>query len=163
MGKFLLPLGTGIQNLGLAVIIGGILVVGAFTAPVIFKHFPRHEAGEALTVIFRRFDIVLLVSLGLVVLGEILRIAFGHFSLTAPVSIARYAILAVTAGMLLYSTLSVNAEIERMQQAGIHPGATGEGLRFARTHKLSENLYKASVLGAALLVVLTPFVPASQP
>ena len=56
-------------------------------------------------------------------------------------------------------TQVVNADIERMQQAGIHPGATGEGLRFARTHKLSESLYKWEMMGAALLILLTPFVP----
>ena len=159
MSKWLLPLGTGLQGLGLALIVGGMLAIGAFAAPAIFKQFARAEAGAALTMVFRRYDVVLLISLGLVLVGEALRIVFGSFSLTAPVSIARYVIFAVTAGMMIYSTQVVNADIERMQQAGIHPGATGEGLRFARTHKLSESLYKWEMMGAALLILLTPFVP----
>src|SRR5690348_16357646 len=68
-------LGTGnvLENLGLALMIGGMLALGAFVAPAVFKQFPLPEAGRVMTLIFRRYDDVLLVSVGMIIAGEILR------------------------------------------------------------------------------------------
>ncbi len=156
--KLLLPIGSSIQYLGLALMVGGILVVGAFVAPVIFKIFPREDAGAALTVIFRRLDILLLIALGGVLLGEALRMASGLVPMTSILAYARYIVLAGLTVMMLISTFQVNPKIEKMQKAGIHPGGSPEGLAFIKTHKLSEQLAKAELAGAALLILLTPFL-----
>lgn len=154
--------GSAMQNLGLALIVGGMLAIGAFVAPVIFKQFPRHEAGVALTIVFRRYDILLLVALGLVFAGEAGRYLSGLFANMHWMNLVRYGILVMMGGLMIYSTQVVNKQIEDMQHAGIHPDASPQGIEFAKTHKLSENLYKTEMLLAAVLLLLTPFVPSQK-
>ena len=160
MGKWLFPLGCGIQNLGLAVIIGGMLVIGAIAAPVLFREFAaqRHVMGAALTLVFGRFDTVLLVSLGFVALGELLRLKFGSPQPFAPVSLIRHGLMVLMAGGIIYSALVINPSIATMQRAGVRPDASPQGLVFHRTHKLSEALYKGELLAAILVLMLNPFV-----
>ncbi len=153
------PLGTGVQMLGLALMAGGMLALGAFTAPVVFGHFPREAAAPMMAMIFRRYDLVLLGAMALVWLGEWLRWLSKAQLVQSALKKLRYALLALLTGSLLYSTQVLNAEIERMNHAGLHRDlATPQGQRFERTHKLSEGFYKLELLGVALLILLTPFV-----
>jgi hypothetical protein len=144
--------------LGLALMVGGMLALGAFTAPVVFGQFPREEAGPAMALIFRRYDIVLLVALALVLLGERIRLASKAVPTRSRLAIVRYVLLALLTAGVLFSSLMVNPDIERMNRAGWHRGhATARESRFEATHKLSENLYKADLLLEVLLILLTPF------
>lgn len=156
--SFLHPTGTALLMMGLALMIGGMLALGAFTAPVLFRAMPRPEAGEAMTLIFRRYDSVLLVGLGLVVLGEVLRLLSAGLPTLTPVIGIRFGVMALLVGMMLYSILTVNPQIEAMQKAGVTHGATEEGKRFSETHQMSEKLYKIELAVAVVLLILTPFV-----
>ena len=156
--SILFPAGTAAQMLGLSLLIGGMLALGAFTAPVLFKTFPRAEAGEAMTVMFRRYDMVLLVGLGMILIGEVLRMVAAGMPHLSFLSGLRYGTLALLTGLMLFSILNINAQIESMQQAGVRHGATEEGRQFTQTHQLSEKLYKIELMAAALLLILTPFV-----
>lgn len=156
--KGFLPLGTGLQSLGFALMAGGMLALGAFTAPVVFGQFPRAEAGPAMAIIFRRYDMVLQVALGLALLGEWLRFASRQVSVKGLLPLLRWVLLAGLTGTLLYSTLVVNADIERMNRAGMKRDFTTEaGRQFEARHKQSEGLYKADLLMVILLILLTPF------
>jgi hypothetical protein len=158
-GKAVLwPLGNGIQSLGFALMAGGMLALGAFTAPVVFGHFPRTEAGPAMAVIFRRYDIVLMVTLGLVWLGELFRYCYYRLSWKCPVILVRNALIVLLSGSLFYSTLFLNAEIERYNKAGVHrSGDSVASARFDTLHKRSEGIYKLEMLMVVLLILLTPF------
>jgi hypothetical protein len=151
------PVGTGMQLVGLALMTGGMLALGAFTATVVFGQLPREQAGPIMATIFRRYDVVLLASLGLTLLGEGLRVASKRAPGVSKLSIARYVLMAALAGGILFSTLKVNADIEHMNRAGLHRDYTSQGRAFEATHKLSEGLYKMNMLAALLLLLLTPF------
>ncbi|MBY0403059.1 MAG: DUF4149 domain-containing protein [Cyanobacteria bacterium] len=69
--------GTALLMMGLALMVGGMLALGAFTAPTLFKMLPRPEAGAVMATIFHRYDSVLMVALVLVLLGEGLRFVGG--------------------------------------------------------------------------------------
>lgn len=159
------PLGTALQNTGLALMIGGMLALGAFTAPVLFKTMARPEAGEAMTVIFRRYDIVLLVSVLLVLAGEALRVwAQGGMPVLGLWSGVRYGVLTLLVACTLFSTLKINAQIESAQKAGIAATASVEEVRkFNKVHTLSEKLYKLQLYLALALLVMTPFVQRTMP
>ncbi len=163
MTTLLFPVGNGLQNLGLSVIIGGLLALGAFTAPVLFKHFARPEAGDAMTLIFRRYDMVLLIGLGLILGGELLRIIPTGLPplLSFPV-IVRYVILAALGGMVLYSTLVLNPKIEALQDQPDFRSNLEVREQFNRVHKLSEKLAKMELLAGVILLMLTPFVQPSK-
>lgn len=155
------PWGSGLQSLGFALMAGGMLALGAFTAPVVFGQLPRTEAGPIMGVIFRRYDIVLQVALGLALLGECLRLVSRQVRMNGPLPLLRWLLLAGLTVSLLYSTLFVNADIERMNRAGMRRDITTvEGRKFEASHKLSEGLYKADLLVVFLLILITPFCDA---
>ncbi|MGE0201173.1 MAG: DUF4149 domain-containing protein [Candidatus Melainabacteria bacterium] len=151
--------GTAIQLAGLALMAGGMLAIGAFAAPVMFKGLSRPEAGDLLTLIFRRYDSVIVTSLGLVLIGELVRVFPGQLTWmsSGPVAWLRTALLVVLLAAGLYTTMVLNPQIERMHAAGIHPGGSPEGLQFSRVHKTSENLYKLEMALSLLLILLTPY------
>jgi hypothetical protein len=152
------------QMLGFSLMAGGMLALGAFTAPVVFSHFPRQEAGPVMALIFRRYDVVLLVALGLVLIGEALRWASKQFAFKSWLAWLRAVLLAGLTAGLLYSTLSVNASIEQMNKAGWHRGyTTAQGRQFEAAHKLSESLYKLELLMVVLLILITPFAGGVRP
>ncbi len=154
---------TALQLIGLALMIGGMLALGAFTAPVVFKNFPRPEAAAAMSVIFRRYDLVLLGALGLVWIGEIFRNTVRIFALT-PIFLTRLIILGLLTGGIWVSTSVLNPQIEKLNHDGIvRDTTTAAGRDFDRAHKISESIYKVDLLLAVLLIFLTPIaVPRSK-
>lgn len=156
--SFLFPTGTAVQMLGLSLLIGGMLALGAFTAPVLFRTFPRLEAGEAMTVMFRRYDIVLLAGLGMILVGEALRLVATGVPSIGFLAGLRYGTMAALTGLMLFSVFNINAQIEAMQKAGVRHGASEESKKFTATHQLSEKLYKIEMSAAVLILLLTPFV-----
>jgi uncharacterized membrane protein len=157
VASILFPAGTGLQSVGLALLIGGMLALGAFTAPVLFKQFARPEAGEAMMVIFRRFDLVVLAAVAMVVIGEILRLAASGIPNLTVISGFRYGLMILLVSLTLYSVMGVNARLENLQKAGMMQSAPEYRQDFQRLHKFSEQLYKAEMMAALLLLVLTPF------
>ncbi len=157
-------LGTTIQTVGLALMVGGMLALGAFTAPVIFKQFARPEAGEAMTLIFRRYDTVLLISLVMVLAGEGLRwLQFPPAWNT--LGLIRGGLLLGLTGMMAFSLFVTNPKMQAME-AVRHTGQaeTFDSEAFDKLHNQSESLYKLEMLAALLLLILTPFyTPAFKP
>ncbi len=156
----LFPAGTALQSIGLALMAGGMLALGAFTAPVVFHTLPRDEAAPLMAQIFTRFDRVLQIALGLALLGEGLRRvalpALWMQGLWGKLRLATLGLLTVT---LLYATVVVNPQIGAMNRAGVHRALnTVQGQRFEQTHRLSESLYKLDLLLIVLVLSLTPFV-----
>jgi hypothetical protein len=157
----LLPLGSGLQNLGFALMAGGMLALGAFTAPVVFGEFSRAEAGPVMAIIFRRFDRVLQGALLFTLLGEALRVGSQQTQRHGWLPLLRWLLLGGLMLSLLYATVFVNADIERMNRAGRHRDlTTATGRQFEKQHKLSEGIYKANLLIVILLILLTPFTAA---
>jgi hypothetical protein len=161
--------GLALQLVALTLMAGGMLALGAITAPVVFGHFARPEAATVMGIIFQRYDRVLLVATGVLWLGESLRClhlarkpAFmpEHPSV---ISYIRGALLLALTGTMLYSIFFVNADIAKMQAAQIkaeqshQPAINPQAKIFEKTHKLSEKLYKANMVMALFLVILTPF------
>ncbi|WP_373531713.1 DUF4149 domain-containing protein [Vampirovibrio sp.] len=154
-----LSLGSGLQNLGFAIMAGGMLALGAFTAPVVFGQFSRIEAGPVMAIIFRRFDMVLQVALLLALLGESLRIGTRQLKHHGLLPALRWILLGALTLSLLYATQFLNADIERLNRAGTHRDLTTvAGRQFEQKHKLSEGIYKANLWIVILLILLTPFM-----
>src|SRR5580658_10162943 len=58
--------------------LGGILVLGAIVAPIVFTTIPRPEAVEAMTSVFQRFDLVAVGSVAVIVATEVWRAVAGR-------------------------------------------------------------------------------------
>lgn len=154
-----LPTGSALQSLGLALMVGGMLALGAFTAPAVFGGLPRDMAAPVMATIFIRYDIVLMVALGLVVLGEWLRWVSHTLPVKSRLNGLRYVLLGGLALGLIYSTQVINPQIEKLNRAGVQRSLfTAEGKHFEALHKRSESIYKLELIIALLLILLTPFV-----
>lgn len=151
------PAGSALQTLGLALMVGGMLALGAFTAPVVFHQLPRPMAAPVMATIFTRYDIVVLVALGMTIMGEVLRKASCLVPCRSRLSITRKVMLGLLTLSVLYSTTCINPRIEQMNLAGLHRDASEAGQQFDKLHKRSEQLYKLELLLAVLLLLLTPF------
>jgi hypothetical protein len=153
------PVGTALQSLGLAVMIGGMLALGAFTAPAVFGGLPREMAAPVMARIFSRFDDVVLAAMITAQLGEFLRWLSRTVSMKSRLNILRLGLLGLLTVSVIYSTQMLNPNIEKMNMAGVHRHqSTAASARFDDLHKLSEKLYKLELLTAVLLLVLIPFV-----
>lgn len=61
---------TGVSTLAAAVWLGGILVLGAIVAPIVFHEVPAPTSADAMTRVFLRFDRVALVALLVAAVAE---------------------------------------------------------------------------------------------
>ena len=155
---FWLQFGQATQSLGLALMIGGMLALGAFTAPALFKQLARPEAGQLMTGIFLRYDTVLMVALGLVVVGEaILWINRTQLSWTA-LPIVRLVALVGLVGTLLYAQFGPHAQMGDMIKSGDVYADAEKHEVFSTTHKQSEAIYTLQLLLASIILLLNPFI-----
>jgi hypothetical protein len=153
----LFHVGTALQNIGLALVLGGILTIGAFVAPVLFKQFPREAAGAAMTIVFKRYDIVLLVSVGLILLGETLRVMTTGWPKMGIFTGLRMGLMVLMMGILLYSALKITPQMSAMQAEGL---TTPQAMfQFGQLHQLIEKLYKIAVVFAAVLLGMASYAP----
>ena len=61
---------TGVSTLAAAVWLGGILVLGAIVAPIVFHEVPAPTSADAMTHVFLRFDTLALVALLVAAVAE---------------------------------------------------------------------------------------------
>jgi hypothetical protein len=144
---------------GLSLIIGGTLALGAFTAPVLFQQFSRPEAGTAMTVIFRRYDVVLTVAFVLVIVGEALRLWHCQGCLMNPIigwlPTARVATTALLVIAMIMGLFVLSPKLEALQTDATLHTDSAKMAAFQTIHKQSEQVYKAKLmLGIILLALL---------
>lgn len=151
-----------LQYLGLGLMIGGMLALGAFTAPVLFKMFPRPEAGEAMTLIFRRYDTVLIIALVMVVLGQVLSwlvngCPFAHLGQLGIAGWVRLVVFLALTVTMAYGTLVVSPKMGEMQTLeNFHTDAAIQQ-EFRQLHTQSEKVYKFGLLLAVLMMFSLSF------
>lgn len=155
--------GQALALLGLALMIGGMLALGAITAPILFRTLERPDAAWTMTQIFRRYDTVMLAALALTLVGVTLRtwslvVGSGASSALAvtPVNTLRLSLLALLTGMVVWGTQVLNPQIEAYElarrQGTVHTAQ--EVKAFAARHKVSESLAKWELLVAVALIPL---------
>lgn len=150
----LLTTAISLQLIAYALVLGGMLALGAFTAPVLFQQFPRPEAGAAMTVIFRRYDLVLSIALVMLLIGEALRWgAIGSPVWTNGFAVARFVLVLGLAGTLVAGTQVFGPKLELLQKdPALHQDSV-KMAEFQSLHKQSEGVYKVALILALLLLI----------
>lgn len=121
-----------LHTLALALWIGGIVALGALTAPAVFRlASSRETAGAIMLAVFRRFDIVVLGCIVVLASTSAMMIAwFGRLS-------AWYAIEYVSITMMsasaLFSYFIISPRLRGLRDRGESAGAD-----FQRLHRTSE-------------------------
>lgn len=137
---------NAVYHLGLAVWIGGAVVLGALTAPALFRSLPRAEAGAIFGPILRRFARLRLAALvGVVAAAAVKHLLWETHARNAWIAL-RWAAVAFMAFAVLYEIVWLERAIE---------ASRAEPREFAILHGRAEGLMKASVAAAVVALVLS--------
>ena len=132
-----------LYHIGLALWIGGAVVLGALVAPALFRALPRADAGAIFGPTLRRFSRLRVGAVALIVIGAAVKYLVWERH-TASVWIAiRWAAIAALAIDVAYEIGYLEPALER---------ARGDAAVFGRLHHRSEVLMK-SALAAAIVAL----------
>ena len=143
-------------HLGLAIWIGGTLVLGALVAPALFRALPRHEAGGIFGPTLRRFARVRVAALLVTILAAGVKYAIWEGGATPWIAI-RWGALLFMAATVVYEVgfLERALEARRVHLTPEMPEDHPERRAFNVLHKRAEGLLKGSVLAAVVAMLLS--------
>jgi hypothetical protein len=144
-----------IYHLGLAIWIGGTIVLGALVAPALFRTLPRPQAGSIFGPALRKFARLRLGALLATLIAAGVKYAVWERTSTVWISL-RWAALLFMAAAVLYEVAFLERSLEARrvhltsEMANDHP----ERRAFNALHKRAEGLMKATLIAAlaALLI-----------
>jgi uncharacterized membrane protein len=134
-----------LYQIGLAIWIGGSIVLGALVAPALFKAMPRAEAGAIFGPTLRRFSRLRVVAVLLVILGAAGKHIGWERNASSPWMAVRWLAIAILAFSVVYEIGYLEPALERNrgQEA------------FARLHRRSEVLMKSTLVVAVVALLLS--------
>jgi hypothetical protein len=137
-----------VYDVGLALWIGGALVLGAAAAPVLFKTLPRPQAGTIFGVILGRFSRIQAIALLMIVIGAAARFLIWERHAATLWLIGRWGAIVLLACALL-GQISIQKRM-RIIGSDVSPETDDNPVRvrFQQLHTRAEGLMKASVIAA---------------
>jgi hypothetical protein len=156
------PAVASVALLAVAVWLGGLLALGAIAAPVVFSIVPWPASADAMTVVFRRFDLVAMSCAAVLLATEAARALARLPSTLADRGRAGASVLASAAAV--FEGTHVSPLIAALHAGGAVRGVGRAGMELARLHDLAEWCGKAEVVLLAAVVVLQviALLPARQ-
>lgn len=153
--------------------LGGMVALGAFSAPTIFGMLDRESAGQVMGTIFARFDRMVLVLVGVFAVAEAVRAFLDRSPGRSPGMLGRLrlVIAAVLVILALVSALWLGPSINELFHQGVRRGVGQAGAHMDRLHHFAELLGKTAVFLGALWIGLgvlarrqaAPRPPGTQP
>jgi uncharacterized membrane protein len=132
--------------------LGGMLMLGAVVAPVVFSVVPAPTSADAMTIVFRRFDAIAISCAAIVLFSELWRV---HVTKKlSRVDVVRGAALALAGLLALYEGLVVSPRVESLHRAGAIRGSGDLGMQLESAHSLAEAISKAETLFLVVFVFL---------
>jgi putative copper export protein len=138
--------------LALAIWLGGMLMLGAVVAPVIFSVVPLPTSADAMTIVFRRFDAIAISCAAIVLFSELWRVNITRK--LSRVDIARGASLAIAGLLALYEGVVVSPRVESLHRAGAIRGSGDLGMQLESAHSLAEAISKTEAFVLVVFIVL---------
>lgn len=135
-----------------AIWLGGLIALGAIAAPIVFAIVPYPSSADAMTLVFRRFDVVAMGCAAVVLATEAVRGVGGARFVRADHARAFASLLAAAAAV--YEGVKVSPRIAALHAAGAIRGVDSAGLELARLHNLAEECGKAQILLLAAVIAL---------
>jgi uncharacterized membrane protein len=135
-----------LYTLGLAIWIGGSIVLGALVAPALFKALPRADAGSIFGPILRRYSRLRVVAVSSMIIGAGARYFAWERNASSPWIAVRWVAIFLLAATVLYEISYLEPALERSR---------GDTAVFGKLHKRSELLMKSALLVAVLALLLS--------
>ncbi len=147
----LLIVATGaVATIAIALWLGGLTVLGAIVAPTVFSSVPYPASADAMTLVFRRFDLLAMACGAAALASEAVRV--GARVPYARVDRLRAAATVLAAALATYQGTRISPAIAALHASGVVRGVGAGGLELSHLHELAEASGKAQV--ALLLAVL---------
>lgn len=144
---------ASIQVLALALWAGGLITLGAVVAPIVFHTVPAPTSADAMTLVFARFDRVMIVCGAVALVAEATLAVRGGRVERADV--VRMVALVVAVGLAITIAAWLTPGIAALHEGGAVRGSGPAGLELERLHGLAEALAKAELAFLLLVVVLS--------
>lgn len=142
---------VALSMLAAAVWLGGILVLGAIVAPIVFHIVHAPDSADAMTRVFLTFDKVAMSCAVVIALTEAARSRLGS---VGRVDLLRLA-AAVLASILAFTQgLWLSPRIDALHTAGAIRNVGELGLALESVHKTSELCGKTEALAIVVFIVL---------
>lgn len=145
-----------VYHLGLALWIGGTIVLGALVAPALFRALPRPQAGAIFGPALRRFARLRLGALIATIAAAGVKHAVWERTSSLWISL-RWAALGVLAAAVLYEIAFLEPKLEARrvhltpEKGEDHP----ERRAFNALHRRAEGLMKASLVAALAAMLIS--------
>src|SRR3954447_2406548 len=152
MPNWLYLLCSVLYHLGLAIWIGGTIVLGALTAPALFRALPRPQAGAIFGTILRRFARVRIAALIAIIIGAGAKYVTWETHAISPWIVVRWLMIAFLAVSLVIEILILEPRLEA-QRLLLTPEMTVDDPRRAEfnvLHRRAENLLRLALLAAVV-------------
>jgi hypothetical protein len=141
-----------VSIVAVAVWLGGLVVLGAIAAPVVFSVVPFPWNADAMTIVFLRFDKVAMSCGAVVLVAEATQAAVcGPF---AAGDRWRAALSALAAAAAALEGASISPRIAALHAGGAVRGIGSAGSELARLHEMAEWLGKAQLLLLVVVIAL---------
>jgi hypothetical protein len=144
--------------------LGGLLVLGAIVAPVVFREVPAPSSADAMVIVFTTFDKLAMTCAAVIAVAEVVRFRTDPPKTIARIDVVRLATLAVAGALAVVQGVWLSPAIVSLHRDGAVRGLGPLGERLDRIHAWSETCGKTeSVLLIALVVLLTSSAFANRP
>jgi uncharacterized membrane protein len=135
-----------LYQIGLAIWIGGSIVLGALVAPALFKALPSPDAGAIIGPTLRRFSRLRVAAVILVIVGAAWKYLGWERNASSPWIAVRWLAIAFLAFSVVYEIGYLEPSLERNR---------GQAEAFARLHRRSEVLMKSTLVAAVVALLLS--------
>lgn len=136
----------------LALWAGGLVVLGAIVAPTVFGIVPAPTSADAMTVVFRRFDVIAMSCAVVALLAEAWLGWRGGKSTRTDLLRAGGAVVA--SGLAIAEGTWLSPAIARLHQEGAIRGLNEAGRMLERLHEYAERMAKTELLLLFVVLVL---------
>lgn len=150
-----------LYHFGLAILVGGGLVLGSAAAPAIFRTIPsRAEAGAVFGAALARWDGLAILCVILVVLTSVLKAgAYEVSGAPEPRLIARWTLLVIMSAAVIYSSGWANP-VARSLRAQVRdwdeqPESSPVRREFAKLHRSSSRAMRVAILAGLIAMFLS--------
>lgn len=137
----------------LGVWMGGLVALGAIAAPVVFVMVPAPTSADAMTLVFRRFD---MLAVGCVMTVLVVEMALSRLRdrPIARLDMARAGLATLAAGAAIYVAVFVSPRIDALHRGGAIRGLGPAGGELEAIHVIAERLGKLELLLGIAVVAL---------
>ncbi|MEA2572098.1 MAG: hypothetical protein QOI24_4099 [Acidobacteriota bacterium] len=152
MPNWLYLLFNVLYHLGLSIWVGGTIVLGALTAPALFRALPRPQAGAIFGTILRRFARVRVAALIAIVVGAGAKYVMWETHAISPWIVVRWLMIAFLAVSLIIEIVILEPQLEA-RRVLLTPDMTADDPQraaFNVLHRRAENLLRLALLAAVV-------------